>query len=254
MPSMAGGIGSWSTQNSGGSLRRCCARWIGTSSRTLIRQMERHTRDQAYFLFLYNPIQLYAVNKAVAFVPYVTGYLLLAETGVTESTGRYGSRRPIHRSANMTWHRWLCILLIVLGSALSWLAGVVHAQAQTASPTRQADPDNAEYVALGQQVYASFCAGCHGANFEGQPNWQKRLPLGNLPAPPHDDSGHTGTMPTSGSSRSSSMAADTTPRHVIVAPCRPTRTCSPTPRCGPCWPLSKVAGRRPSGRSRGSRS
>jgi ABC-type transport system substrate-binding protein len=35
----------------------------------LIRQMERHTHDQAYFLFLYNPIQLYAVNKAVAFIP-----------------------------------------------------------------------------------------------------------------------------------------------------------------------------------------
>jgi hypothetical protein len=34
-------------------------------------------------LFLYNPIQLYAVNKAVAFVPYVT-MLNLAETGVTE--------------------------------------------------------------------------------------------------------------------------------------------------------------------------
>jgi peptide/nickel transport system substrate-binding protein len=49
----------------------------------LIRQMERHTHDQAYFLFLYNPIQLYAVNKAVAFMPYVT-MLNLAETGVTE--------------------------------------------------------------------------------------------------------------------------------------------------------------------------
>jgi peptide/nickel transport system substrate-binding protein len=49
----------------------------------LIHQMERHTRDQAYFLFLYNPIQLYAVNKAVTFVPYVN-LLNLAETGVTE--------------------------------------------------------------------------------------------------------------------------------------------------------------------------
>jgi ABC-type transport system substrate-binding protein len=50
----------------------------------LIRQMERHTRDHAYFLFLYNPIQLFAVNKAVAFVPYVTTLINLAETGVTE--------------------------------------------------------------------------------------------------------------------------------------------------------------------------
>jgi peptide/nickel transport system substrate-binding protein len=49
----------------------------------LIRQMERHTRDQAYFLFLYNPIQLFAVNKAVEFVPYVTTLIDLAETGVT---------------------------------------------------------------------------------------------------------------------------------------------------------------------------
>jgi peptide/nickel transport system substrate-binding protein len=48
----------------------------------LIRQMERHTRDQAYFLFLYSPIQLYAVNKGVDFVPYVNT-LNLAETGVT---------------------------------------------------------------------------------------------------------------------------------------------------------------------------
>jgi peptide/nickel transport system substrate-binding protein len=50
----------------------------------LIRQMERHTRDQAYFLFLYNPIKLYAVNKAVEFVPYVSGVLKLDKTAVTE--------------------------------------------------------------------------------------------------------------------------------------------------------------------------
>ncbi|MBI3304640.1 MAG: ABC transporter substrate-binding protein [Deltaproteobacteria bacterium] len=49
----------------------------------LLHQMERHTRDQAYFLFLYNPIMLYAVNKAVEFVPYLNTFLDLAETGVT---------------------------------------------------------------------------------------------------------------------------------------------------------------------------
>jgi ABC-type transport system substrate-binding protein len=52
--------------------------------RRLIQQMERHTHDQAYFLFLYNPIQLYAVNKAVEFVPYQTTILNLAETSVTD--------------------------------------------------------------------------------------------------------------------------------------------------------------------------
>jgi peptide/nickel transport system substrate-binding protein len=49
----------------------------------LIRQMERHTHEQAYFLFLYNPIQLYAVNKAVEFMPYVNALLNFAETSVT---------------------------------------------------------------------------------------------------------------------------------------------------------------------------
>jgi ABC-type transport system substrate-binding protein len=54
------------------------------TQQALIRQMERHTHEQAYFLFLYNPIQLYAVNKAVEFVPHVTTILNLAETSVTD--------------------------------------------------------------------------------------------------------------------------------------------------------------------------
>jgi peptide/nickel transport system substrate-binding protein len=69
-------------------LQRLYAQVLRTVDReqqqALIRQMERHTHDQAYFLFLYNPIKLYAVNKAVEFVPYVSGNLILAETGVTE--------------------------------------------------------------------------------------------------------------------------------------------------------------------------
>jgi peptide/nickel transport system substrate-binding protein len=69
-------------------LQRLYAQLLRTVDRehqqALIRQMERHTRDQAYFLFLYNPIKLYAVNKAVEFVPYVSTSLNLAETSVTE--------------------------------------------------------------------------------------------------------------------------------------------------------------------------
>jgi mono/diheme cytochrome c family protein len=44
---------------------------------------------------------------------------------------------------------------------------------------------------LGRQLYAQHCAACHGARLEGQPNWRKPLPSGRMPAPPHDDSGHT---------------------------------------------------------------
>ena len=49
----------------------------------------------------------------------------------------------------------------------------------------------AAQVSLGRQVYAAHCASCHGANLEGQPNWQQDLPTGGRPAPPHDETGHT---------------------------------------------------------------
>ena len=55
----------------------------------------------------------------------------------------------------------------------------------------RADAANAELVKLGARVYGQHCAACHGARLEGQPNWRRRLPNGRLPAPPHDESGHT---------------------------------------------------------------
>ncbi|MGH8668573.1 MAG: c-type cytochrome [Burkholderiales bacterium] len=54
----------------------------------------------------------------------------------------------------------------------------------------ESKPDPAQ-LALGQKLYAQHCAVCHGARLEGQPAWQKRLPNGRFPAPPHDDTGHT---------------------------------------------------------------
>ena len=52
-------------------------------------------------------------------------------------------------------------------------------------------PDNRPRLERGAAVYAQHCAACHGANLQGQPDWRTRLPNGRLPAPPHDDSGHT---------------------------------------------------------------
>lgn len=69
-------------------LQRLYAQVLRTVDRehqqALIRQMERHTHDYAYFLFLYNPIKLFAVNKAVEFEPYKNTILNLTETSVTE--------------------------------------------------------------------------------------------------------------------------------------------------------------------------
>lgn len=46
-------------------------------------------------------------------------------------------------------------------------------------------------VSAGQTLYQEQCATCHGANLEGQPNWRSANDDGTLPAPPHDETGHT---------------------------------------------------------------
>tara|TARA_R110000751_G_scaffold43895_8_gene100918 strand:- start:5137 stop:5622 length:486 start_codon:yes stop_codon:yes gene_type:complete len=53
------------------------------------------------------------------------------------------------------------------------------------------EPVTADELALGQELYAANCASCHGANLEGQPDWKRRLDSGRMPAPPHDETGHT---------------------------------------------------------------
>lgn len=48
-----------------------------------------------------------------------------------------------------------------------------------------------DVVAAGTAIYADTCAACHGGALEGQQDWQIRMENGRLPAPPHDQSGHT---------------------------------------------------------------
>ncbi|SHG86961.1 c-type cytochrome [Cognatishimia maritima] len=50
---------------------------------------------------------------------------------------------------------------------------------------------DAESVARGAVLYQDNCAACHGEALEGQENWQQRDEDGFLPAPPHDETGHT---------------------------------------------------------------
>jgi mono/diheme cytochrome c family protein len=71
----------------------------------------------------------------------------------------------------------MCIVMAVVGCS--------------ADPAMRADPSNARQVASGKAVYDQSCAACHGVNLEGQPEWRSRFPNGRMPAPPHDDSGHT---------------------------------------------------------------
>ena len=52
-------------------------------------------------------------------------------------------------------------------------------------------------VNLGKSIYAENCASCHGVVLEGQANWRQRDAEGYLPAPPHDETGHTWHHPDS---------------------------------------------------------
>ncbi|MCC5962289.1 MAG: cytochrome c [Rhodobacteraceae bacterium] len=49
----------------------------------------------------------------------------------------------------------------------------------------------ADEIEMGPALYADHCAACHGADLEGAPDWQRPGPDGRLPAPPHDETGHT---------------------------------------------------------------
>ena len=46
-------------------------------------------------------------------------------------------------------------------------------------------------LAEGKRLYDLHCASCHGLQLEGQPNWKTRMANRKLPAPPHDETGHT---------------------------------------------------------------
>ncbi len=79
------------------------------------------------------------------------------------------------------------IALAVGLGALIWWDAQVHVAPGSAVP----DLNAGERVAAGRAAYAEHCAACHGAQLEGQQNWRDRLPSGRLPAPPHDETGHT---------------------------------------------------------------
>ncbi len=70
------------------------------------------------------------------------------------------------------------ISLLLIGSAHDALSGETSASAK-------------QVVAVGQAIYVKQCARCHGDDLQGQPNFRQRLPNGKMPAPAHDETGHT---------------------------------------------------------------
>jgi len=70
---------------------------------------------------------------------------------------------------------------------LTAIAAVVGVLTYTSFERRQHE---ATY-SIGAAIYAESCASCHGSDLKGEANWQSPNPDGTLPAPPHDDDGHT---------------------------------------------------------------
>jgi mono/diheme cytochrome c family protein len=86
--------------------------------------------------------------------------------------------------------KWAILALAAIGSVLAILqgAGVFH---QNRPETVRIPYDDHAVVAQGGIIYANACASCHGKNLEGQRNWRERKANGRLPAPPHNEEGHT---------------------------------------------------------------
>lgn len=81
-------------------------------------------------------------------------------------------------------------LLVVVAAVLGFY---IASNGNTADQQRGVAlrPDDQVLVKRGAAVYAQNCASCHGTDLQGEPDWQSSNPDGTLPAPPHDETGHT---------------------------------------------------------------
>jgi mono/diheme cytochrome c family protein len=83
---------------------------------------------------------------------------------------------------------------LFIGAAAAFVAlvaGIVLYGVSSEPATSYIDPSDQTLVVQGKQIYTNHCAACHGIKLEGQPNWRIRKADGRLPAPPHDETGHT---------------------------------------------------------------
>jgi mono/diheme cytochrome c family protein len=97
---------------------------------------------------------------------------------------------PAQPSAEQRHPRTKAIIGVFAGLAVLIVAFALFALHRP-HPVRVPSLDDARRIEAGRLIYARECASCHGGHLEGQPNWTSRLPSGRLPAPPHDESGHT---------------------------------------------------------------
>lgn len=98
----------------------------------------------------------------------------------------------------MNAKRYLLFILLFVSATISAFGFLYQRNASVGKPitisgvTVPSLPElNRSQVTSGESVYVQNCAGCHGANLEGQPNWKESQSDGKLLPPPQDSSGHT---------------------------------------------------------------
>ncbi|WP_295175626.1 cytochrome c [Shimia sp.] len=79
----------------------------------------------------------------------------------------------------------------VIVACLLLLGGAIWSLFGAPSEALRLHYDDAQSVSRGEMLYADNCASCHGADLQGEPNWRQPDADGRMPAPPHDESGHT---------------------------------------------------------------
>lgn len=88
--------------------------------------------------------------------------------------------------------QWLGVAILVSGVGYGvWLKTQPEPILTTNSNWSAIPYQDALAVSQGESLYQLHCQACHGRELEGQPNWRERDSAGYLPAPPHDQSGHT---------------------------------------------------------------
>jgi mono/diheme cytochrome c family protein len=76
-------------------------------------------------------------------------------------------------------------------SILNNLPSVGQLSGTPLATVQPAPSPEAAQVAQGRALYQEYCAACHGADLEGEAEWQRPNADGTFRAPPHDASGHT---------------------------------------------------------------
>lgn len=91
---------------------------------------------------------------------------------------------------------WVAVALVGLGLATAAVGALailprLGGSRPAENPEPSVAPLDPRVVQRGRAVYQAYCAQCHGANAEGQPNWRQQNADTTYPPPPHDSTGHT---------------------------------------------------------------